>query len=60
MTTLLNMACETFIDLSYTQGMNYVLAFLLAQAGGELNEAWHGTYAMLASPKWMLYGMYID
>lgn len=40
--------------------MNYIMALILMQAGGDLNEAWLGAYSIMTQPKWMMYLMYVD
>lgn len=60
MSQLLNLIGNTYVELGYTQGMNFVIAFILLQCGGDVEEAWTASFTLFYSSKWMLYGIYMS
>ncbi|CAD8137443.1 unnamed protein product [Paramecium octaurelia] len=56
---LLNLVGATFKGIGYTQGMNFILAFMLMQSGGNMEETWSASFLMFYCSKWMLYAIYM-
>ncbi|CAD8144667.1 unnamed protein product [Paramecium pentaurelia] len=56
---LLNLIDATFRGIGYTQGMNFILAFMLMQSGGNIEQAWPASFLMFYCSKWMLYAIYM-
>ncbi|CAD8048160.1 unnamed protein product [Paramecium primaurelia] len=56
---LLNLVGATFKGIGYTQGMNFILAFMLMQSGGNIEQTWSASFLMFYCSKWMLYAIYM-